>query len=373
MSVCPRDGIPKRAKQYSNLKYSLALFDTLYLLILLFLFQFLGLSTGFSEALSKAGIPGYLLLPVYLALGMAGCSVLNFPVHFYSSFILEHRFCLSTQKIKDWFFDEFKGQLVSYFLALICFGVFYEVLRQYPRSWWFIISLCWIFFSLVLARVTPVLLIPLFFKCTRISDEGLKQRVIQLAGTMKVKVLDVFEVNFSSKTVKANAALVGLGSTKRVMLADTLMNKYSQDEIMVILAHELAHYRLRHLLKLIAMSSCATVVSFYLIFKTSAQVLSFFNMFSLGDIAALPVIIIYFILTGIILAPLQNLFSRRLEVQADLMAIRATGLKSAFVSTMEKLASQNLADRSVHPLIKAYFFDHPPVDERIALAQALPQ
>jgi STE24 endopeptidase len=369
MSVCSQDTIQKRAKLYSNLKYSLALFDTLYLLVLLFLFQFLGLSVRFSEALLKTGIPEYLLLPVYLGLGIAGYSVLNFPVHFYNSFILEHRFCLSTQKISDWLLDEFKGHLVSYCLALICFGAFYAVLRHYPRSWWFIISLFWVFFSLVLAKVTPVLLIPLFFKCTRISDEGLKKRITQLADTMKIKILDVFEVNFSTKTVKANAALVGLGSTKRVILADTLLNKYSQDEIMVIMAHEFAHFRLRHLLKLIAVSSCVTVVSFYLIFKTNAQVLDFFNLVSLGDIAALPIPVIYFTLIGIIVAPLQNLISRRLETQADLMAIRATGLQGAFVSTMEKLASQNLADRSVHPLIKAYFFDHPPIDERIALAR----
>ncbi|MFA6218046.1 MAG: M48 family metallopeptidase [Candidatus Omnitrophota bacterium] len=371
MPVCPQEAIQKRAKQYSHWKYSLALFDTSYLLVLLFLFQSLGLSARLAEALSKANIPQYLLLPAYLGIGAAGYSVLTFPLHFYTSFFLEHYFCLSTQKIKDWFFDELKGQLVSYIIGLICFGVFYAVLRQYPRGWWFIVSLFWIFFSLILVKVTPILLIPLFFKYTKISDEGLKQRIIQLADAMKAKIRDVFEVNFSIKTVKANAALVGLGSTKRVILADTVMNKYSQDEIMVILAHEFAHVRLRHLLKLIVMSACVTLVSFYLIFRTSAQVLDFFNLASLRDIAALPVIIIYFTLIGIVLTPVQNFISRRFETHADVMAIRVTGLHGAFVSTMEKMASQNLADRSVHPLIKAYFFDHPPIDERIALARAI--
>jgi STE24 endopeptidase len=123
---------------------------------------------------------------------------------------------------------------------------------------------------------------------------------------MKVKILDVFEIDLSKKTQKANAAFVGIGKTKRVILADTLKNKYSPDEIEVILAHEFAHYKLKHLLKLILVNSLATLLAFYFIFKTSDNILSLFGLSSLLDIAALPVIFMYLVIFGIVTQPLNN-------------------------------------------------------------------
>jgi STE24 endopeptidase len=164
---------------------------------------------------------------------------------------------------------------------------------------------------------------------------------------------------------------VGWGKTRRVILADTLKDKYSFDEIEVILAHEFAHYRLRHLFKLILVNSLAIILNFYLIFKTSNYTLNLFGLSSLSDIAGLPLVLIYFVLLGIIIEPLKNFISRRLEKNADKLALKVTGLKEAFISMMEKLALQNLADKNPHPIIKFFFFDHPPVDERIAMAKSL--
>jgi len=192
---------------------------------------------------------------------------------------------------------------------------------------------------------------------------------MNLAKKMRVKILDCFEIDFSKKTLKANAAFVGWGKTRRVILADTLKDKYSHDEIEVILAHEFAHYRLRHLFKLILTNSLATVLIFYLIFKTNSYVLAVFGLSSLSDLAALPVVLIYFVIFGIVMQPFENYVSRRLERNADRMALLVTGMREAFVSMMDKLAAQNLADRAPHPLIKFFFFDHPPVDERIRMAK----
>lgn len=187
---------------------------------------------------------------------------------------------------------------------------------------------------------------------------------------MQVKILDCFEIDFSKKTLKANAAFLGWGATRRVVLSDTLRDKYSYDEIEVILAHEFVHYKLKHLLKLILVNSFVIILSFYIIFRTSGYSLKLFGMSSLSDIAALPVMLIYFVLFGIIMQPFENFISRRLERNADMMALKITGLNEAFISMMDKLAKQNLADRNPHPLIKFFFFDHPPIDERIALARS---
>lgn len=365
-----KNSLLEKAKRYSSIKYGLAIIEIIYLLILLFLFLSSGLSKALADNISKISISNYLVIPVYLLIIYLLYYALDFPLHLYHSFILEHRFSLSKQKISDWFLDQIKSGLVTYIISLIFFGFFYYVLKQSPYIWWLIIWLFWIFFSLILAKLVPVIIIPLFFKYKKLSDETLRQRIINLAKNMGVKILDVFEIDLSKKSLKANAAFVGIGSTKRVLLADTLKDKYSFDEIEVILAHEFSHYRLRHLLKLMLINSFSAFISFYLIFKTSGYFLRLFGFSSLLDIAALPVIFIYLVLFTIFMQPFENYLSRRLERNADILAIKTTGLREAFVSMMENLSQQNLADRNPHPIIKFFFFDHPPVDERIAIAKS---
>ena len=357
------------AKKYSSLKYTLAILDTAYLLLILFIFLVSGLSKKLALELFKFNANTYIITFLYVLIASVIYYILSFPLSFYHSYILEHKFSLSNQNLRDWFSDQLKSGMISYTIGLILVYAFYYILRISGNYWWVIISLFWIFFSLILAKLLPVVIIPLFFKYKKLTDDTLRERVIALAAKMKVKILDVFEIDFSKKTLKANAAFVGTGSTRRVILADTLKDKYSYDEIEAILAHEFAHYRLKHLLKLIFINSVATILVFYFIFKTSAYILGIFGFSSLSEIAALPLLLIYFALFGIIMQPFENYVSRALERNADKMALEVTGLKAAFISMMDKLAKQNLADRNPSPLIKFYFFDHPPIDERIAMAE----
>ena len=359
----------QKAKRYCAIKYTFAIIDTVYILGLLFLFLRLGLSGILAYNISKVFSSSFLLIPGYLLAISLLYYLLDFPLTLYRSFILERKFCLSHQKFRDWLFDQFKAGILTYIISLILLGAFYYILKHNPVLWWLIVSLFWIFFSVILAKLTPVIIIPLFFKYKKLSDEILRQRILILGQKLKVKILDVFEIDFSKKTLKGNAGFVGIGNTKRVILADTLKDKYSHDEIEVILAHEFAHYKLKHLLKIILLNSSATILAFYLIFKTSGYFLGGFGLSALSDIAALPLIAIYLVACGITLQPLENYFSRRWERDADKLALKVTGLKEAFISMMEKLSLQNLADRNPHPLIKIFFFDHPPVDERIEMAK----
>ncbi len=364
------DTLLKEAKRYSHLKYTLAILDTAYLLLLLLIFITCGISKILSRSILNFTSNYWIAVPFYLAIVSVAYYVLNFPLNFYSSYILERKFCLSKQKITDWAKDQIKGSIIYYIISLILIASFYYILRQFIYAWWWVVSLAWIFFSLVLAKLTPVIIIPLFFKYKKLSNDSLRERIMNLALKMKVKILDVFEINFSSKTLKANAAFVGVGNTRRVILADTLKDKYSEDEIEVILAHEFAHYKLKHLLKLILINSLATILAFYLIFRTSDYVLNALGLSSLSDIAALPIVMMYLIMFSILMQPLQNYISRHFERKADKMALSVTGSKGAFISMMEKLSNQNLADRNPHPLIKFFFFDHPPIDERINMAKS---
>ncbi|MBN1913097.1 MAG: M48 family metallopeptidase [Candidatus Omnitrophica bacterium] len=353
------DEVKNKAKRYAFLKYILEICNTIFLLFFLFAFA----KIGFSKALASR-LPS---LPLYLLAFYLLYFALDLPINFYRSHVLEHRFALSNQKIGSWFFDQLKSGAISYLIVVILAGSFYYILSKYPYSWWFWVSLFWIFFSLFLTKIVPVAVIPLFFKYRRLGDIALKERILSLADRLEVKILDVYEIDFSKKTLKANAAFVGMGNTRRVLLADTLKNKYTQDEIEVILAHEFAHCRMKHLLKLVFFNSTSTVALFYLIFLSSGYSLGAFGFSSLEDLAALPVILIYFIIFGLITQPLSNYISRRFEKSADILAVKTTGLKNAFISAMEKLSDQNLADRKPHPIIKFFFFDHPPIDERIKL------
>lgn len=360
-----------KARKYSCYKYALEIIEIVYLFALILIFLGLGMSKAVVNAVSGFVPQGYLLFPAYLAVILVLYYILTFPFNIYGSFILEHKFYLTKQKLGDWLFDQLKAGALSYIISVIIFGAFYYILRHNPNSWWLVISLFWIMFSLILAKLTPVFIIPLFFKYKPLSDNALRERIISLSNKMKVKILDVFEIDFSKKTLKANAAFAGWGSTKRVILADTLKDKYSHDEIEVILAHEFAHYQMKHLLKLIIINALSTVVIFYLIFKTNIFVLNVFGLSSLHDLAALPVVVMYLMVFGIITQPLGNYISRGFEKNADIAAIKITGFKGAFISMMNKLSDQNLSDRAPHPIIKFFFFDHPPVDERINLAKTL--
>src|SRR3990167_5958922 len=178
------------AKRYSVLKYSLALVDTAYLIIFLFVFAGLGFSRNLSDLL-KVVLPNRLfLLPSYILIASVVYYILSFPITFYRSYRLEHKFSLSNQKISDWFLDQLKSGIISYLISFILIGAFYYVLKRFESNWWLHISLAWIFFSLIFAKLTPTLIIPIFFKYRKLSDETLRQRILNLAHKMKVRVLD---------------------------------------------------------------------------------------------------------------------------------------------------------------------------------------
>ncbi len=357
-----------KARHYSNIKYAMAIFGIAYNFILLFLFLYSGLSKGIAGFLSS-NLAGIFVLPIYLAIVLLGYFLLDLPFNLYNTYVTEHKFSLSNQSVKSWFADQAKEVAIGYVMALSLCASFYLIFSHTGNNWWLAASLLWASFSVLMAVVMPVLIIPLFFRYKRLSDEALRGRIMGLAGKMKVNLLDCFEIDFSKKTLKGNAAFVGMGNTRRVILADTLKDRYSYEEIEVILAHEFAHYRQGHLLKLIAVNSLIIFFVFYLIYKTNIYTLGIFGFSSLSEIGALPVILFYFMLFGVIARPIEAFISRSFERSADALAIKTTGLRKEFVSTMNKLAEQNLADRNPNPAVKFFFFDHPPIDERIKYAE----
>ncbi len=322
----------------------------------------------FLQQLTASRSP-FLIGPLLLALLNGIFAIVFFPLTFYHSFLLEHQFGLSTQSLKDWFLDQLKAGGISLAISCFCLDIWYVAMRVAGSAWWIWMGCFWIIFTVVLTQLAPVVIIPLFFKYSRCPSESLVARIRSLAGKMRVGLLDVFEINYSAKSLKANAALVGWGSTRRVLLTDTLRQRYTDDEIEVILAHEFAHQRFGHLTKHIVLQSGLIMIFFYAVSAAGQRALAGGAQVPLSDPAAVPLVLSALTVFGLISRPLGNWASRRWERQADALALEATGLRQAFISMMEKLAEQNLSDRHPPPLIKLFFFDHPPVDERIALAR----
>ncbi|MBL7081358.1 MAG: M48 family metallopeptidase [Candidatus Omnitrophica bacterium] len=362
-----------KAKSYSSKKYLLALIECVWLFLLLALFQMSGLALYLEEFLTEVRLPfgasSPLLVFLYASIVFTLYLLVNFPLEIYSSFILEHRFGLSRQSFSSWLKEQIKTSIIGAVIFMILIGSFYYFLKRYPCNWWWISSIFWIFLSLILARLFPVLIIPLFFKYKRLESQDLRQRIFNLARNMGVKILDVYQIDFSKKTTKANAALVGFGKSKRVILTDTLEGKFSADEIEVILAHEFAHFRLKHILKLFILNAFLVLFVFYLLFKFSPKVFACFNL-ALTDMAGLGIWLFCFLILEFSLRPFLNWVSRNLERNADRVALKSTGDKSAFISMFEKLSEQNLSQRRVSWWVKLLFFDHPPVEERIAQARS---
>jgi STE24 endopeptidase len=359
----------EKIKRYSRIKYTLAIIDIVFLMVILAIFQLSGLAVWLRVEVSGHFSNQILLISVYCFILFLLYSVINFPLGFYRSYKLEHRFGLSRENFLHWFGDQIKEFIVGFIIFIILVEGLLYFLRYHPDNWWWISGLFWILFSLVLARVFPSLIIPLFFKYTRVGDENLRQRILTLASRMGLRILDVYQIDFSKKTTKANAALVGLGRSKRVILTDTLQGKFSPDEIEVILAHEFAHTKLKHIIKMLILNAVIIMVTFYIFFKSAGMIFSQFDL-NLADIAGLSIWIFCFTFLQICLTPLLNWISRNMERSADALAIQFTQNRLAFISMMEKLSQQNLAERKPAKWIKILFFDHPPIAERIAIAES---
>jgi STE24 endopeptidase len=247
----------------------------------------------------------------------------------------------------------------------------YFIIRQFPLHWWL---LAWgVFLGLVvlMAQLAPVILFPIFYKFEPLQNEELKARLVKLGEKAGTRVRGVYKWNLSEKSKKANAALTGLGGTRRIILADTLLDNYSTDEIEAVLAHELGHHVHKHIPKSIAVQAGITLIGFWganWILHYSMERLHLFE--TLSDFANLPLLILGATVLSFLLMPLMNAYSRYNERQADQYAFRAISAVQPFISSMNKLADQNLAERSPSKFVEWFFHSHPAISHRVAAAQA---
>jgi STE24 endopeptidase len=289
----------------------------------------------------------------------------------YYSFRLEHRYKLSNQKLRGWIWDETKGLLVSAVLAGLLVEMLYFIIRQFPEHWWLLAWLGFLGVAVLIAQLAPVILFPIFYKFEPLQDEELKSRLVRLGERAGTRVRGVYKWHLSEKSKKANAALTGLGSTRRIILADTLLDNYSPDEIEAVLAHELGHHVHKHILKSIGIQAGVTFVGFWAANWALHYAVDRWHMFdAISDFADLPLLILIFTLLSFFRMPALNAFSRYNERQADRYAFESIASVAPFVSSMNKLAEQNLAERTPSRWVEWWFHSHPAIARRVAAADA---
>jgi STE24 endopeptidase len=307
-----------------------------------------------------------------IALGFAYAAafeILSLPLEFWSGYILEHRFKLSTQSLGKWLWKRIKMYLVGGPIGLLMLVGVYALLWFTGQWWWLAAAGGWLVVMLILGRIVPVLILPLFYKVTKIDDSSWVERFRRLAAGTGLNVEGVYRLELSAETKKANAALAGLGRSRRVLLGDTLLQEFQPEEIDVVFAHEVGHHVHRHLRKFIILDLIVTALVCFLVDRG----LNFLAV-PLGypgplDPAALPLFLLVFGVFGLLMMPARNALSRWFERQSDRFALQRTADPVAFTSAFSKLARLNKADPDPNPLLVWLLHDHPPIRERLKIAE----
>lgn len=360
-----------QAKEYSRIRRRLMVLD----LGLAAIYAVLWLAAGWSSALRDAlyGLTDndWLVVAGFVLVFGGFYFLIDLPLGYYSGYILPHRYDLSNQTLGGWIADQAKGVLVGGSLGLFVIEVVYFVLRVSPDLWWLWTGLLLLLFNVILANLAPVLLMPLFFKFAPLDgeNEDLVARLMSLADRAGARVRGVYKFDMSRRTKAANAAVTGLGNTRRILLGDTLINEFSADEIETVLAHELAHMVHHDIPIGILVESVITLGGLYLaslVLNWSVVALGF-N--SVSDVAALPLFGLVMGLYGLIIMPLGNAYSRQREIRADEYALKMTGNGPAYASALARLANQNLAEADPEPWVEILLYSHPALNKRIAMAE----
>ena len=367
-----------KASRYHRLKRQASVVSLVWTLVLLGGLLWTGASLSLRNvAECAASIPGgsegwraSLTVVLYVALLSALAEAGSLPLAVYSDFLLERRYGLSNETLRGWLIDQAKSFGLGLLLGCGGAAILYALIRYSPEHWWLPAGAVFALIIVGIANVAPVVLLPLFYRVKPLDRESLRTRLIALAERADARVLGAYEWGLSDKTKKANAALAGIGATRRILVSDTMLAEYSDEEIEVVLAHEIAHHVHGDIWKGILFQCVLILAGFYLGARVLNWMAAAFELRSVADIAGLPLLLLAAGGVSLVMLPLAHALSREFERNADRFALSLTRNPGAFISAMRRLAAQNLAEERPSPLVQWLFHSHPPVHERIAVAQA---
>ena len=367
----------RRAKRYSRVRLGILGASAAWSLTRMTAFVFSGASATVRSRIERAVPHRALVAPAYVATTTAAAWLSRLPLAYAGGYRVERAFDLTKQTPRDWLIEELKGfgLGVALQVPLVCGA--YAVIRRRPRDWWLVLSGASVPMSVLFSQLAPVLIMPIFNRFEPLADRELAGRIKALTERAGVTIADVYRMDMSRQSEKANAFFTGLGATKRIVLGDTLLDRFTTEEIEGVVAHELGHQVHGDIWRLVAMGSAFGVGAAALIHKLAPPLIrrtrKRTNIDRLDDVASLPLLELLLTSSGLLALPVQAAVSRAIERRTDRYALGLTGDAESYAAAMARLAGQNLADPDPPKLIVLLLYSHPPIAERIRAARAFEQ
>ena len=360
--------LPK-ARQYQRIKLTMSLISMGLNIVVPLAFLLAGGSEAIRNLAEGWTSTSALIVVLYLLVAGAGLQAIEFPFEVYSGFVVEKRFGLSKLSLSGWLWDWLKGTLIQTVLLVAVISGIYWLLRSQPDLWWLWAAVGATLLIVALAALLPVLILPLFYKFEPIPDGELKDRLFALTDRIGTHVQGVYVWHLGEKSSKANAAVTGWGRTRRIIISDTLIESNTPEEIEVVMAHELGHHVRNDVWKMMFVQAVLIFVSFFVIDLALVAWTDSLGLRGIDDIAGLPLVLIVGIGVSLVALPVANWLSRRAESAADLYALNLTGMRDQFISAMNKLGDQNLAQKRPNRVVEFIFHSHPSIQRRIEKAE----
>jgi STE24 endopeptidase len=292
--------------------------------------------------------------------------VLNLPFRIFSSYCWQRRWGFSTQTFRAWWIDYLKGAAIDLILSAAGAVLFFWVAARWPAAWWLAGAALFFVLYIFLVFIWPLVVAPLFNRFEPAADPAVVGMVRELAQKAGLPVEQVLVMDASRRTTRANAYFTGLGRTKRIVLYDTLLRNYPLEQVRAVVAHEMAHWCRGHVMRGLALGVMGSFVIWGLLFVALRGTIPVSAPYPPH---AWAVVLLFATLGFFVSSPLQNFISRRMEEEADRVAVQLTGDAAAAVRLQVELAAKNLSDVSPPAFIRWFSYSHPPVLERIGVVR----
>ena len=327
-----------------------------------------GLSSGLWASLDA--FSPWLGVPIQVGVITLLLATISTPQSFYGGYVVGHRYGLSTQSVGGWIADWVKSTALIVVLTTIAASLFYATIWTVPSYWGLAFWLEAMAGVIVLTFVAPYVFVPLFFKPKPVEDPGVVLLIEDLVRQTGTTVAGVSQLDFSRRTQEANAAVIGFGKSRRVVLGDTLLASFTPSEIRAVVAHELGHHIHRDVPKLLAVQAAVMAVGLALAAAFGDPLVQLFGAASLADPAAYPLLTLGIALYGLLCLPAVNWFARAVEADADTYAVQLLGDGRPLAAAMRRLADQNLAETWPPRWAEILLYTHPPIGRRVERAEA---
>ncbi len=300
-------------------------------------------------------------------------TLLDIPFSLYGTFVIEKKYGFSTITPRLWLIDLAKSFAVSVILMAMLFIPLFALIHYLPQLWWFA---AWVFFALfqmLMIWLYPLVIAPLFNKYVPIQDETLREKILAMAEKAGLRAEGIFEVDAGKRSRHSNAYFTGLGKSKRIVLFDTLLATHSHDEIVSVLAHEIGHWKLHHILKQLFAMEVVAFVGFFLVYRLMGWPMLYETFGFAGPLPYAGLMFATIVLKPIVffLTPIGAAVSRKYEKDADNYTRRLIGSTRFLAQALKRLAKDNLSNLHPHPVYVAFYYSHPPLAERVARLQAM--